>query len=164
MSSNFLGDLDFGKNGEAVVKAILDKRVDGVQALNEKGFDLRDDLTWQKIEVKSDRWALKTNNICLELWSHIGIKSEGWLQYSPAEVLAYVLYSQRGSKAEELIFYNLIGLRDYVYWSILLGDWNNPSPQDGRIVAAKLNGSVQVRNLLLPRQKLRPYMLESIRL
>ena len=164
MSKNFLGDLDFGKEGEKVVEEILNKRTDALKVLNEKGLDLRDDTTWQKIEVKSDRWTLRTGNICLELWSQVEMRSEGWFQHSPAEVLAYVLYDQKGYKAETVLFYNFIGLRDFIYWNILKGDWNYDNPSLGKITNAKWGGAKNARNLLVPQDKIKLFLLESITL
>ena len=75
-----------------------------------------------------------------------------------ADVLAYLLYNERNVVAD-VLFYNFWGLRDFIFWNVLNGDWYNEKPLLGEIKSAGAAGNTKVRNLLIPRRSLRNFEL-----
>lgn len=154
---SFLESLDFGKGGEAYLIDWLGQRGVEVEYVNERGYDLFITSTGIKVETKSDRYALYTNNILFELWSHIDRKSPGWVQHSPAEVLCYLLYNRKG-EVEEVLFYDFPMMRSFLLWVVLGGSWYN-QPIMGELKNARAAGSPKAVNLLLPKHHLRSFEL-----
>lgn len=156
---SFLNDLSFGQEGEAYLKEWIEKRGASAELTEDKAScDIILPATNTKIEVKSDRWTLTTGNICLELWSHLPNGTPGWVQVASADVLAYLLYNERNVVAD-VLFYNFWGLRDFIFWNVLNGDWYNEKPLLGEIKSAGAAGNTKVRNLLIPRRSLRNFEL-----
>lgn len=99
MANNFWEDLKRGKQGETIVKSIL-------QSMDYEVQDVTNDPEYQKIdvdfivgshqtgdamlcEVKSDWRMADTGNICLEI-RHVDGKRLGWFSYTKAEILFFV--------------------------------------------------------------------------
>jgi hypothetical protein len=157
----FLNDLAFGRVGEEVVISSLAWMLKELHIADAKEYDIRDEETWMKIEVKTDRWALKTGNICLELWSHVYRQSEGWLQYSTADALAYVMCDTCHTP-REIDVYDFPRLKSHVFYDVLHEDWWSTAVGLGRIVNARHHGNTHVRNLLLPREHLGGFLMDQI--
>lgn len=150
---SFVRDLSFGEKGEEWLRTwLLGKGVECQEKdENKKGYDLL--LTsGTRVEVKSDRYALTTNNILFEIWSHSEIGSPGWLQYSNSEVLCYLLYNDNNEIAD-VIFYDFLSLKAFLFWVVLKGSWFS-QPILGVIKSARRAGSPKARNLLIPRDAL----------
>lgn len=132
-----------------------------LEVIGIKDYDFISPVTAQKIEVKTDRWTYKTGNVCLELWSHIEKKHEGWMQYSKAEILAYLIMDE-DIQPKCLDVYNFIALKDYVYWTVLDGDWYNKKPKVGRIVSTVKNVNPNVVNLIISKEDVSQFLIETI--
>lgn len=113
-----------------------------------------------KLEVKADRWISQTGNLCLEMYSHIELKSEGWLQYSVADVLVYLAITE-DNRVSNMWLYDFSSLKGFVFWEVLSGNWLCANPKIGRIVPS--SSSPKVRNLLVPTKKVERFLLSTER-
>ena len=155
---SFLNDLTFGGEGEEWLEQWLEYQ--GIPCENtkkQKGHDILIPNSYVKIEVKSDRYALKTGNILFEIWSHKDLKHPGWIQYSSAEILCYLLYKDK--VVREIILYDFMSLRHFVFWNIMGGSWYN-KPILGIVKTGTVIRNNNVNNLLIPREHLRNFEVD----
>jgi hypothetical protein len=151
----FVDDLKFGNRLEVYTLDWLRQRDIECELVEASAYDIILPKTNAKLEVKADRWVAQTQNLCLELYSHLPLGSEGWLQYSTADVLVYL--SVQDNEVDEMDFYNLPSLRGYVFDKVLKHNWLCTEPLIGRIVSS--SSSPNVRNLLLPKSDAVPYLI-----
>lgn len=130
---------------------------------SQKGYDLIDKHKWLKVEVKRDSWTLSTGNLALEIWSHIDKRNEGWMQYSDADILSYLMCEKETKSPRLLALYRLAALKDFVLFNCLEQDWFCSAPKMGRISDARFSHNTHVRNLLLPRSHAQPFLLREIK-
>lgn len=154
---SFLDDLAFGEGGEQYFVDLLKEKNIVAKISAEPNYDILVESKWVKCEVKADRRAHKTGNLCLELFSHIGNLNPGWMQYSIADILVYLFYDDLGIEVKDVKLYDLHLLRSFVFWSILGGDWFCSHPLAGKVLPATSNPNV--RNLILPVAYAEPFKL-----
>lgn len=148
-------DLQFGEQYEHYIAQWLQEHNVEAKIVDSSLCDIVLTKSNIKLEVKADRWISQTGNLCLELYSHIDLGNEGWLQYSVADILVYLAVNKY--KVDKMLFYDFPSFKGYVFWEILGGDWLCSRPKIGRIVPS--SSSPKVRNLLVPAEEMEAFLL-----
>lgn len=85
----FIRDKRIGEIASKRAEKIFEKNNLEPKFVDERGHDIVL-KNGKKVEVKYDTWIGKTGNLSCEWWSDEKNKTEGWAQYSDADILVYL--------------------------------------------------------------------------